>query len=337
MSLTLLKDHDPAADWHPDPDRARRLDETVQRRWAQERGGVEVEAARGGRAGGRQRRRARLVLAGAALVAAAVVAILVLPGSETRPGTAPASAAEVLRAARQATPATGSGPWSYTKEAYEMPERFTGRDGRQGIALFSWTTEHWMNDDETERLRSTRDATPRFPTEADRAAWATGAHRPRPWREDGRVTAVEPRAGADTIASVRALPHDPVALEAALRREADRDHVTLVFRVAILLASPAPDPELHAALLAVLERQPDATLERDLRDPLGRVGDGVRFVTPQPGRQDEDWTFVFDRATHRLLGTLTRGADPAGQPTRSWRMLVESTRTASAPPVDADQ
>jgi hypothetical protein len=334
MSLTLLKDHDPAADWRPDPDRARRLDETVRRRWAQEPPVAEAATARGARSAGR---RARLVLAGGALAAAAVLALLVLPGSETRPGAAPASAAEVLRAARQAPPAIGSGPWSYTKEVYEVPERFAGPDGRPGFTLFSWTTEHWMNDDGTERLRSTRDPVPRFPTRADRAAWAASGHHPRPRPQDGRVTAVAPRESADTIASVRALPHDPVALEAALRREAGRDHVTLVYRVAVLLASPAPDPELHAALLAVLERQPDATLERDLRDPLGRVGDGVRFVTPQCGRQVEDWTFVFDRATHRLLGTLTRGIDPAGQPTRSWRMLVQSTRTTSAPPIDAVQ
>src|SRR4051794_24901454 len=108
MSLTQLKDHDPAAGWRPDPERARRLDETVRRRWAEELPVVEAAAARGTRSGGR---RARLVLAGGALVAAAVLAILVLPGSETRPGAVPASAAEVLRAARQATPVIGSGPW----------------------------------------------------------------------------------------------------------------------------------------------------------------------------------------------------------------------------------
>ena len=127
-----------------------------------------------------------------------------------------------------------------------------------------------------------------------------------------------------SLAEVRALPTDPVALKAKLE---NRDNVIVTAYAGALLSFAGTPQDVKVALFSVLKSLPGAKLVPSVTDPLERTGVGVQF-------DDEAWRtlFVFDPDTGALLGTKSIGKkEVPGRTIEDWNLTVESGRTDTAP------
>ncbi|GAA0601357.1 CU044_5270 family protein [Kribbella sandramycini] len=124
-----------------------------------------------------------------------------------------------------------------------------------------------------------------------------------------------------TAQQIAALPTDPVKLRAVLARGADPSSPSLVdYQVynsagRLLFEAPSP-PKLRGAALRVLSALPGVTIERDIKDPLGRTGTKVSLKTDfdriKPGPtptlfSDGRIDYIIDPVHGRLLASQTYG------------------------------
>lgn len=325
--LDDLRAADRFRDATPTPTGADRMDAAFARLLAE----PEPRAARP--AGRARFPRARWVaaVAGAACLAGVAAG---LPGAGD--GVSPlrldhASAAQVLSALRQraeATPA-GDGRYGYVKMLSYVSHMRGATDGSKGhfVVVLPHVDEQWVDENGDGAWRARILDEPSFPTPEDRRAYGSGPAVP-----PGLQDTVEPLHGAEvlglTAAEVRALPTDPVALEARLvAAPITVPDTKVVPAAAILLRSPlTPDP-VRAALYDVLRRQPGASVVPDVVDPRGRHGVGVAFTSGA-----WDTLFAFDKETGALLGTRSIGKkELEGRTITDWSLILELGRRAEAP------
>jgi hypothetical protein len=127
-----------------------------------------------------------------------------------------------------------------------------------------------------------------------------------------------------SLAEVRALPTDPVALKTKL---ANRDNVVVTAYAGALLSFAGTPHDVKVALFGVLKSLSGAKLIPSVTDPLKRTGVGVQF-------DDEAWRtlFLFDPRSGALLGTRSIGKkEVPGRTIEDWNLIVKSGRTDIAP------
>ncbi|WP_436759148.1 hypothetical protein [Streptosporangium sp. V21-05] len=235
--------------------------------------------------------------------------------SEVRPPETSGS----LPAATPGTPVVTLDARSFLLAGAETAARETSPEGRYWFertrtfepvgsgATAAHTDESWY-DGRAGRTVSNQDVEITFATEAAKAAWkakGSPALWPGPRTDDFSRLSLRWRVGSETLTldEVRDLPGDAGELERWLR-SAHRDGPFPAFAFAAaryLLASPA-SPATRAATLRVLAAQPGIVLEKDVLDPLGRLGSAVTTA-------DGHHTLVVDESGSRLLAFAYTGPD----------------------------
>ena len=252
----------------------------------------------------------RLALGAGALAVAVTVGLALLGGDDGRLSAGDARAAETLRSAASQAEAHGlraprPGEHVYLRSLQAQ---------RRSAGGYSWfersTRESWMGADGALRTRVT--ARPiAFAGAAARAGWEA-AGRPRL----AELPAVEahrfPTAGSQVIpfgssaltySQLLALPTDPAELYGRLRAAAaegggdsvEDETFTIVSDVMRFVPLPG---ELRAAFFRAAALIPGIGYSGQARDLAGRAGMAIWFED-KSGRT----TLVFDRDTHRLLGS----------------------------------
>jgi hypothetical protein len=162
-----------------------------------------------------------------------------------------------------------------------------------------------------------------FPTPEDKVAYEKQQRPPMLDDESPRALRDAEVLGM-SLAEVRALPTDPVALKAKLE---NRDNVVVTAYAGALLSFAGTPHDVKVALFSVLKSLSGAKLIPSVTDPLKRTGVGVQF-------DDEAWRtlFLFDPETGALLGTQSIGKkEVPGRTIEDWNLTVKSSRTDTAP------
>jgi hypothetical protein len=291
---------------------------------------------RPGGLGARRPRRAWGVRAAAAggLVAAVTAGTLVLAGG-SGPGSAPASAAELLTRAAQAA---GDG-----QVADPRPGQFAYRES-VALELSTGSGGSWFRKVRYQEWRRADGAVPvyRRTTLLGLVPLPGGKVPARAWELARAGTgarflpcASEPTAPNAPYAVHRSLPTDPARLRGALaagvdagqRAELSQDQAVWVNLTA--LASAQPPPKVQAALFTVARQIRGTRLSGRTTDAAGRPGLAVTLDT-RPGEREE---LIFDAKTYRFLGwrgTATGDTLPAATTTAD--VAVTKTATVDALP-----
>jgi hypothetical protein len=242
------------------------------------------------------RRRPFVPLIAAAVVAASAVVVLLLVGTRGH-GTAPASAATLLKRTAQVArsqPPVALGPAQYVyTRSRDVSAVVTTAGGTTFAALEPHTREIWIDAAGNGRLHSVT-GPPTFITEHDRDAWVAA----------GRPQISTPGAHDDVL---RGMPHvnvptDPNRAYAQLERETAAfgasQYTEMFTLVGDSLRETTATPEQRAALYAVAAMIPGVELLGPTVDPAGRRG--VAVAMDDNARHIRQ-TLVIDPATSRLL------------------------------------
>jgi hypothetical protein len=248
------------------------------------------------------------------------VVALVLPADDGgRLGSAPASAAQILKraAAAQTAPPRPLRPgefWYVRTRARWMTSTNIGG----GMSYIAPTVrEDWIAIDGYRGFRSRGDGKPIFHGPRDRARWVKAGkpdlfvasdggrmyrHRPEPGSEMARKPFYN---GAEQVSyqELLDLPRDPEALHAWLRATAVAcecgptvTRETFVIVGDLLRDTPIPG-ELRAALLRAAALIPGIERIERIEDAAGRMGTGVALQSQ--GRRS---VLIFDTDSYELLG-----------------------------------
>jgi len=306
-----LAQADPARDTAPTAAEAARMDHQLHRLL----GGEQPAAPR------RRRRRRAWVLAPVALATAALTLGVALPGGKTTAvlEPPPANAAALLTSLRDKV---AGAPAEHGRYAYLKQISYTSHMGSDYVAVIPHEYEQWVADDGTgvvKQIIHWDRAT--FPTSQDKLGFE-GQQRPPLDDSPQRQEHIE--VLGMSLAEVRALPTDPVALKTKLE---NRDNVVVTAYAGALLSFAGTPQDVKVALFSVLKSVSGAKLIPSVTDPLKRTGVGVQF-------DDEAWRtlFLFDPETGALLGTKSIGKQEVpGRTIEDWNLTVESGRTDTAP------
>jgi hypothetical protein len=250
-----------------------------------------------------RRRRRRVLVPALALVAAAAIAAVVV--AARGPAVSDAAAAVLRRAAATARGAVPTRPlrdgqflYTLSEDAYQSTT-VLGEKGRSFTVLVPHRRESWIGPDNKGWLIS-HIGTPRFVTPQQRRNWiALG--RPDLGEHDMNL-ALENSDGSTPPMGSLALPADPAALDAYLRRQAEgNSHGTEVEMFTLIadgLRESFTTPAQRAALYEVAARLPGVRLVGTRRDGAGRSGTAVAI---DDGESRETHLLIFDPATSALL------------------------------------
>jgi hypothetical protein len=257
----------------------------------------------------------RTVIAVAVVGVAAVAALTLVSDDGSRFGPADARAAETLRLAAAAE--QGGLPRPLRPGEFWYVKRHTAYTfgaGDDYSFIQPQVREDWVGADGTRRWRTKPAGPLRFPSEEDRRRWVERGrlgvlgrtqheHRPRA----GEAPFYLGDQGLTYEGLLNALPRDPAALHARLRRAAIEcqcgngvESETFVIVGDLLRDAPLPS-DRRADLLRAAAYIPGIRLIQHERDLAGREGVGVAFDSD--GRRN---VLVFDRRTHELLGDNER-------------------------------
>ena len=331
--FTVLREADPAAGGAPDPATRERMDAEIERLLASEPE-PRADAAPRARTAGRSRR--ALAVAGAAATIAVAGGLAALPsGDGASPiAPAPANAAEALRqlGTTAANASTPDGRYLYEHTLSYTTHMRPARNGTFFATVVPTDIETWFARDGSERIEHIREAWDKaiYPTARDRAyAEAIGPLQPSPGA--GAATRyTDTKVAGLTVAELQALPTDPVALRASLKRverffpPSPRVVVTVT---GLVLRSPLTPPAVRAAAFELLRGLPGAQLVPGAKDPTGRGGSAVEF-------DGDAWRtmFIFDPKTSALIATRSIGKkELPGRNIRDWILQLDSRATDSAP------
>ncbi|SDQ55597.1 CU044_5270 family protein [Thermostaphylospora chromogena] len=228
----------------------------------------------------------RLMLAGGLVAAMTAGAIVV----QTLNPSAPASAAEVLRLAAEATTTTS---WPEPRDDqylhYEMIARMHSENGASNVGPRHFTGEIWASVDGSRPELWWRKPSKANPRERE--------HRELRTRCPGR--------GNPTYADVRKWPTDQEQLRRKLAERGSRmvlnaDTATRIWNGALsVLAGPIP-PKQQAAIFKIVATLPGIEVE-ELNDATGRSGIAVTRVDDR-GRE----SLIFDKTSYAFLGGQER-------------------------------
>jgi hypothetical protein len=342
--LEALAAADPLRDTAPTAAEAARMDAALHRLLAAEPASAapvpprEVGVAQdhvgprgpAGRARRRPRRAfvlSRRLAIPAGAVAAAVVALAAPDRAPTPIRPAPATAATLLTELGRKVAAA---PAQQGRYAYQRTLSYVShmrpKPGGKGtyVVVVPHVDEQWIAGDGTGIARSRMEydrAT--FPTSEDRADYEAAGPGPDMSRFEEPRRIDDPTILGMSPAAVKALPTDPVALKAAIAVP-DVQETAVIGQLLASALTPGP---VKVALFEVLKGLPGATLVKDVTDPQGRTGVGVRFQT-----EAWDTLFAFDPRTGQLLGTRSIGhKEVEGRDISDWSLVLESGRRDDAP------
>lgn len=228
----------------------------------------------------------RLVLAGGLVAAMTAGAIVV----QTMNPSAPASAAEVLRLAAEATTAAA---WSEPRDNqylhYEMIVKMHSESGAANAGPRHFTGEIWASVDGSRP-----------------ELWWHKPSKSTPWeREYKELRNRCPGRGSPAYADVREWPTDPEQLRRKLAEHGSQivlntDIATQIWNGALsVLATPIP-PKQQAAIFKIAATLPGIEVE-ELTDATGKSGIAVTRVDER-GRE----SLIFDKTSYTFLGGQER-------------------------------
>lgn len=250
-------------------------------------------------------------IAVAALLVGAVIAAL--PGTDEGSSEAVSALTSVASIAR-ADAASPSAPYTYSE--YTVADVGSAPEPSQAYSWRSVTTvEQWLAPDGSGRIR-----------EETQPAELVGARDQRNWIAAGSPSlgvkpgmsdrevgpdALTGTTGEPGLPAVSDLPADPDQLERVFENAREQSSASVPRSVkefeyagAVLTAGGA-SPELRAAVYDFVGSIDGVSFEGTVRDPIGRVGEGVSIESDYSGIPTR-YTLVFDPNTSQPLAQTSR-------------------------------